>query len=484
MVLRSALILLAFLLLMVACTSEDAAPDGLVSPSPTAGTNEEPRPGDKVINLCDRPSYPDPYTILDVGPMYLFDELWGRYIRWSPDGSRILFNNPLIAGGSLHSVDPDGSSLRTVAVTPAYAAEDLLELPDGAQIRYFGNMMYFDISPDSSRIAYSTCLYTRKEPDQELSKDRPDYEDYYQVVPDIDGVGNTAQNQEASSWVYSYGIVLADIDGTNARRLTADIPFENFPTWSPDGSKIAFMDGGQLTIYSVAQGRTDTITPSLNDDRAALIYPSAWSPDGERLATVASVHDPFRSRAVYIVESDGSGVTRISDAASGPAWSPDGRRIALSIPVGELWERPRSTSDGIHHVGVGDVALYTFAADGSEPILVADSDSLPAPKITPVDPWMWALSWSPDASEILFSGFGYRVPLDGSSHISNGPSNYSMNAAWSPDGSRIAILLGTTPTGAGWEEQGVYVMDRDGTNIRALVEVEWLQDRWEIRLAE
>ena len=477
MVLRSAPILLVFLVLMGACTFEEAAPDGLVSPSPTAGTNEEPRPGDKVINLCDEHIYVDPYTILDVGPMYLFDELWDRYIQWSPDGSQILFNNPLIAGGSLYSVDPDGSSLRTVALTPAYAPEDHFELA-GVEIRFLGNMMYFDISPDSSRIAYSTCLYTRVQPGQVLNKDRPDYEDYYQIVPDIEGVGNTEQEQETSSWVYSYEIVLADIAGTNVKRLTDNIVSDNFPLWSPDGSKIAFTGGDQLTIYTVAQDRTDTITLSPNDDRIVHVHPSAWSPNGERLVGIAA------GSVVYVVESDGSEVTRISDSASGPALSPDGQRIVLSVPVGELEGRPRSTSDGIHHVGVGDVALYTFAADGSEPVLVADSDSLPAPKITPVDPWMWDLSWSPDGSEILFSGFGHRVPLDGSSHISNGPSNYSMNAAWSPDGSRIAILLGTTPTGAGWEEQGVYVMDRDGMNIRELVEVVWLQDQLEIRLAE
>ena len=449
----------------------------------TSSTAEEgqagPRPGDKVINLCERAQ--NLSVILDAGPT-AFDRQWDRYVQWSPDGSRILFNLPRLERGSLYGVAFDGSSRRAVVEAVPYVANPRLQVPDGILYLYGGSMMYFDISPDSSRIVYSRCAYTREEPGQELSNDWDSYGRYYQVVPGIDDVGNAEQEQEASSWVYNYEIVVSDIDGANEKRLTNNTSWENFPVWSPDGSKIAFLTDTEpfanradnLTIYTLATGGSVTIALDPETDGVIHFHPLVWSPNGERLAFVAGVW----SRAsltgktiIYTVEADGSELTLVSEAASGPAWSPDGQRIAVVVPVGEAMERPRSTSDGIHHVGVGDVALYTLAADGSDAVLVADSDSLPAPKVEPEDPWMGDLSWSPNGSEILLNSFGYRVPVDGSTPFDGGPSNYFMDAAWSPDGSRIAILVGLPPYydwySAPWKP-GVYIMDRDGTNIRAL----------------
>ena len=112
---------------------------------------------------------------------------------------------------------------------------------------------------------------------------------------------------------------------------------------------------------------------------------------------------------VFTMASDGSELTRISDAASGPAWSPDGRRIAVVVPVGKAEFDRGSTGPRRRDVGV---ALYAFAADGSDPVLV--SNSLREPWRRPVDPWMGDLSWSPDGSQILLKNLAYRVPLDGS----------------------------------------------------------------------
>ena len=81
----------------------------------------------------------------------------------------------------------------------------------------------------------------------------------------------------------------------------------------------------------------------------------------------------------------------------------------------------------------------------SDPVHV--TDNLPEPW----HPWLGDLEWSPDGSEILLKGFTYRVPLDGSPPIAspltfidrdgNSQVETPMDAAWSPDGSTLAVRI-------------------------------------------
>ena len=120
-----------------------------------------------------------------------------------------------------------------------------------------------------------------------------------------------------------------------------------------------------------------------------------WSPRGDRIAFVVMEGEKYPwNLAVYIVGADGTGLTRVSDAGSGPTWSPDGEAIALILPEGdEGW------------------VLYIFAADGSN--LVKEKYGLDNSELggnagtSSLKPglWMGNLSWSPDGSRILLERF-------------------------------------------------------------------------------
>lgn len=468
--------LLAVLLLVAACAVVSA-------PTPEL---EGPRPRDRVINLCeevDKLSEVEGNSISTTT-----DQHWDRYIRWSPDGSRILFNNPLIEGGSLYGIDPDGTALWTVAEAESYGAQNTFRSPAGVEYSYSGSMMYFDVSPDGSRIVYSTCAYTREEPGLELSRDKGFNFRAYQTVPGVD----SRRRSRTDSWAYNYEIVVSDIDGANAKRLTSNTSWDNFPAWSPDGTKIAYYTQSlpvreqdpHITIYAPETGRSDTITFDPEAGRFANRFPLAWSPDGERLAFVAWVwandDTPTVKTLVYTVGIDGSGLTRVSEAASGPAWSPDGQRIAVVVPLREAGRRMLSRSIDLD---VRDVVLYSTAADGTDSVPIADGDVLPAPKTLPQYPWMGDLSWSPGGSDILLDSFAHSVPLNGSSPPDHSLSAHYMASAWSPDGSKVAMLLGGS---SDLREVGVYIMDRYGANIRALAVAVQLDDtlEYELRIAK
>ena len=89
-------------------------------------------------------------------------------MEWVPDGSQIMYSR----GAGLYALDVDGSRPRTI-VDPEIDPE-----PIGIIGHSVGVMMHFDVSPDSSRIAYSTCRY----PGTSTSSASPYWEYSYEIV--------------------------------------------------------------------------------------------------------------------------------------------------------------------------------------------------------------------------------------------------------------------------------------------------------------
>ena len=305
-------------------------------------------------------------------------------------------------------------------------------------------MTHFDVSPDGSKLVYSACGHPTPpgEIDYEFSDDR---NAWVLLQGDVYIPYEVAEIKR-----HHYEIVVSIIDGTDAKRLTQNEELDNFPVWSPDGSRIAFVsDRRPSGLYTMSPDGSDVRLVS--DD--ASYNPPAWSPDGRRLAVVAWDGEV---RIVYTVGSDGSGQARISETLSPPSWSPGGRRVALVAPEG----------DG--------AALHTFAPDGSDPVRVAGIvDDVPE------NAWIGSVSWSPDGSEILVGPLIVR--LDGSEPLKllplmSGSRNLrsnldSLRTSWSPDGSRIAVQAEQAEPRFNQEDFNplLYTVDRDGTNPRVLV---------------
>ena len=230
---------------------------------------------------------------------------------WSSDNSRIAMVRPRLDGGVTHAdiwvINADGSDGHWARATPS--PWDLMD-PSW--------------SPDGSRLVLSVIIQgTWYLGWMELATGN-----IYLINPLSGGIVGTRPSYDRTGqkiiYVGSHYDTVEQInaDGSGHKlRYSSKIAVDH-PTFSPDGKRIAFEKGGipgntDIFVKNFATGITTRLTSSLAADRNA-----SWSPDGTRIAFMSERSG--KPQIWTMNAATGGGLARITHTASYeryPAWS-------------------------------------------------------------------------------------------------------------------------------------------------------------------
>jgi TolB protein len=140
--------------------------------------------------------------------------------------------------------------------------------------------------------------------------------------------------------------------GGDPTRITGADEQGIYPSWSPDGSLIAYARGvGGTRSFDLFTIEPDGSNLTRVTDLRGVDVDPSWSPDGTRLVFQ-------RQEDVAVVDVDGSNLQRLTATHRlelAPAWSPDGSRIVYS-----------------RGANLFDLGIVTMSTEGTERVVVAD----------------------------------------------------------------------------------------------------------------
>ncbi|MDQ3610878.1 MAG: hypothetical protein M4D85_04565 [Actinomycetota bacterium] len=231
-----------------------------------------------------------------------------------------------------------------------------------------------------------------------------------------------------------------------------------FPAWSPDGTRLTFSsdraDPGNFDVYVMnADGTGVTrLTDAPGEDRG-----TSWTSDGERIVFhSARDRDASHSFDVFTMKPDGTDQTKIFTNGSAAYVCGDSETgtIVFNSNGDPLGTNP------VNDNGFRDFEIFTMDIDGSNVFQVTSNTVIDSgPK------------WSPDCSTISYNSLDttsldiFRIDADGSDRVNltNTPGVFDAFSAWSPDGSRIVF---SSNRDVNFE---IYSMDAiDGGNVTRL----------------
>ncbi|MCB0209772.1 MAG: PD40 domain-containing protein [Anaerolineae bacterium] len=261
---------------------------------------------------------------------------------------------------------------------------------------------------------------------------------------------------------------LVSPSGQNLRRLTEDGRGYRFPTWSPDGTQLAFLgrdEANDTVLYvSPTSQAAPTIVYQAELSNPFYLY---WAPNSQAVTFLTQEPNSMSMRLADVKQPENSRLLE-KGAPFYWAWSPQGDRLLMHVGGS------RDTSAEAHlsflpnrqdaqrvelDLAPGGFQAPMWSSDGQSFFYVGDSgeeeaiyktnvETLEQSKVTNVDGFAFMIL-SPDDEHIAYLQFeaGTRPPFGRAYLIDPSTTNRQQitddliaSMYWSPDGKKLALL--------------------------------------------
>ncbi len=309
-----------------------ATPAATGTPQPTATPTEPP-----ATTPTSRPDPPAPTPTPGLQGRFVFQVASGGDIytvnadgtglarltqgmdpSWSADGSQVAFSRWTTPWG-IYVINGDGTNERLVF--SSNVARSPVWSPNGSQIAF-----YFET--EGLTAPWRTCIegygcFTLIPPmvQQEWHLGVVDMADGYLHQPYSDRFAFSPTWSADGQWILyngDHGLSITMVEGPNNMPFTDNV-HDQFPVWSPDGSKIAFMhwqhDHWEIYLMNAdGSGRWPLTGSSALLERRPNNVSPAWSPDGDQIVFLS---DRGGDWEFYVMNADGTNQRKILENVTG-----------------------------------------------------------------------------------------------------------------------------------------------------------------------
>ena len=290
-------------------------------------------------------------------------------------------------------------------------------------------------------------------------------------VPNGGGTGKIAYTYQPMSGPGVHEIFLINMDGTENEKIS-DAPIGvNHHDWSPAGYKLAAVgyvdpaDTWSIFLFDAGGANWERLTTTSDvwDNEPS------WSPDGTQIAFGRIYpNDNFREE-LWMMNADGTGQHWIGVYGENPSWSPDGTQLVYHSRRSGTYDLYKCNADGTSEQQLtftaavdeitpdwspeGSRIAYYSDLDGDHEIYVMDPDGGNVLQLTHNSVGDFHPNWSPDGNLITFSSGlpgndhweVYVMNANGTNirRVTYSPYNVTaINPRWQPpDTTAVAVYL-------------------------------------------